>query len=90
MNNPERMRTGNHVAYWDEDGDVHEAVVIDVFDNPNGYGQYVNLAYNPDQVEFGANTLSDLEDDTSVLHRVNSDSPERTWTTERVLPESEE
>lgn len=83
MSNPNNVSAGDMVTYWDEDGDSHDAVVIDTFDRPSGYGAYVHLVYNPDEKSFGANTLDGLEDDTSVPHRMNG-GKERTWTTEWV------
>ena len=90
MRNPDHVSEGNHVTFWDNDGDCYEAVVIDVFDRPGHYGAYVNLIYNPDQEEFGGNTLDDLEDATSVPHVVASGSRERAWTTEWRHPEERE
>jgi len=83
MSNPDTVTPSDRVTYWDDDGDRHEAVVIDVFSRPGKYGPYVNLVYNPEQTEFGANTCRQLDDATSVPH-VASDGTdrERAWTTE--------
>jgi hypothetical protein len=89
MNNSLNISPGRRVEYWDEDGELHAAVVIDVFDRPTGYGPYVNLLYNPDQRQFGGNTEKDLECETSVDHRIDSSTKERSYTTESVYRETE-
>jgi hypothetical protein len=80
--NPDTVSEGNHVTFWDDEGDRHDAVVIDAFERPGHYGAYVNLVYNPDEVGFEANTLKQLTDATSVPHVVASGSRECAWTTE--------
>lgn len=89
MNNSLNISAGNFVEYWDDDGELHQAIVIDVFDHPDAHGPYVNLLYNPNQRTFGANTEKGLECETSVDHRIDSSSKERSYTTEAVFREEE-
>ena len=89
MNNSLNISPGRSVEYWDDDGDLHQAIVIDVFERPHDYGPYVNLLYNPSQRKFGANTEKGLTCETSVDHRVDSSIKERSYTTETVFKESD-
>jgi hypothetical protein len=79
------LRPGQVVTFWDDEGDPHEAVVIDVFARPNAFAPYVNLVYNDSQEEFGANTKSGLVDDTSVGHVVDKQKRKYSYTTERKV-----